>query len=74
MTTFCSHTQDPHKPLAEDCDCCTLRRGKVVGFIAAEGERTEIRARQRKSIRRFHGGVKIGSGWRTYSMRGVPLD
>lgn len=74
MTTFCEHNCDPRQHLEHDCDCCTLQRGRVVGFITAEGERTEIRAAQKKPIRRFSGGVKIGDGWATYSMRGVKLD
>jgi len=74
MTKFCDHNYSGIDRLEVDCDSCTLERGRVVGFIQAEKERDEVRAFLDRPIRRFNGGVKLETGWHTYSMKGQQLD
>ena len=74
-TNFCEHAAyTGDTPLWADCDCCTVKRGRKVGFIQAGLEREEIRKKRGLLGIRFAGGVRIGSGWKTFTSHGKPLD
>jgi len=75
MTTFCEHKYDGESALTTDCDCCTLKRGRKVGFCQAEEERDAVRKKNGAPIRRFSGGVRMGkAGWQTWDMKGNQID
>ena len=74
-THFCEHAAyTGDTVLWADCDCCTAKRGRKVGFILADLERDDVRKKLGLPGRRCAGGVRIGDGWKTFSAHGKPLD